>query len=88
MTTRVKVFRFEVSNPASSPCKEDLQKEHFQKLLQQLISEDTIEDTINDFIQDKSNVSILVNTVQVHTHNNARGNTVDLIYTISYTEYE
>lgn len=83
---RVKVFRFRVSNAASSPCGSSDKKElWFRERMSELISPEQIEDTVNSFLDAVNRVvGIEVNTVDVNYHNNARGNTVDLIYTIMY----
>lgn len=83
---KVKGFRFRVSNAASSPCPEDYKKDWFKERLAELKSEKDIERIINEFLykEAKKVLDIKVNTVDVEYHNNARGNTVDLIYTILY----
>lgn len=83
---KVKVFRFRVSNAASSPCSEDYKKDWFKERLAELKSEKDIERIINEFLykEAKKVLEIKVNTVDVEYHNNARGNTVDLVYTILY----
>lgn len=78
----IKVFRFRVSNWSSSPCSDDRAKTSYYDAQAQLASENEIAKTINKFISDKNVISISVNTVDVAYHNNARGNTIDLIYTI------
>lgn len=82
---RVKVFRFRVSNAASRPCTGDIGEKWFDKSKAELKSNEYIEDTINSFL-DKVNraIDIKVNTVDVGFHNNGRGNTVDLVYTVLY----
>lgn len=83
---KVKVFRFRVSNAASSPWPEDYKKDWFKETLAELKSENDIERIINEFLykEAKKVLEIKVNTVDVEYHNNARGNTVDLVYTILY----
>lgn len=83
---KVKVFRFRVSNVASSPCDDDYRKAWFKERLAELKSEKDIERIINEFLykEAKKVLDIKVNTVDVGYHNNARGNTVDLVYTIPY----
>ena len=81
---KIKVFRFRVNNASSNPCSDDLQKEWYQKGIKEIASEEMIEKTVNDFIEDKNVISITVTSVDAHYHNNARGNTIDLIYTIMY----
>ena len=72
---KIKVFRFQV-------CDFQTKTEDYEKVK----TEDTIEKTINEFIKDKSDVEIKVNTVDVKYHNNARCNTIHMIYTIVYTD--
>ena len=48
----------------------------------------TIENVINNFICDKEVVSISVNNVDVHYHNNGASNKIQLVYTIIYKESE
>ena len=83
---KVKVFRFRVSNAASSPLKGDEHEKWFIQGKNELVSEKSIEQTINKFIEDKDVMDIKINNVDVRCHNNARGNTVDLVYTIMYKE--
>ena len=83
---KVKVFRFRVSNAASSPLKDDEYEKWFIQSKKELVSENYIEKTINKFIEDKDVVDIKINNVDVNYHNNARGNTIDLVYTIMYKE--
>lgn len=47
---KVKVFRFRVSNAASSPCPEDYKKDWFKERLAELKSEKDIERIINEFL--------------------------------------
>lgn len=81
---KIKVFRFEVSNWTSSPMSRDVGSERFKTSQDELISEEVIENTINKFINGKLVESISVNTIDIEYHNNGRGNTIHLIYTISY----
>ena len=83
---KVKVFRFRVSNAASGPLKGDEHEEWFIQDKKELVSEKSIEETINKFIEDKDVVDIKINNIDVRYHNNARGNTIDLVYTIMYKE--
>lgn len=81
---KIKVFRFRVSNWTSSPWSDDKTTDRYKEGQKLLATEDDIERTVNDFICDKKNVSITVTHVDVNYHNNARGNTIDLIYTVMY----
>jgi len=83
---KVKVFRFRVSNAASSPCPDDYRENWFKERLAELKSEKDIECIINKFLYKKGKkvLDIKVNMIDVEYHNNARGNTIDLVYTILY----
>ena len=83
---KIKVFKFRVSNAASEPFSEDIGKDWYAKRKGELVSETEIASKVNRFIQGKRVINILVNNVDVHYHNNGRGNTVDLVYTIMYEE--
>jgi hypothetical protein len=80
----VKIFKFEVSNASSSPLSDDEGKDWFKKAQGKLVTAEYIEETINSFIKDKSVQDIKVNNVDEKYHNNARANTVFLVYTIIY----
>lgn len=81
---KVKIFRFNVSNATSYCFDDDKKDKWYQEGQDRLVSEEKIEEILNDFIKDKSNVSITVTPIDVHYHNNARGNDIDLIYTVMY----
>ena len=83
---KVQLFRFRVSNAASAAFDSDRSEKWFTAKLRELDDEEYIEDTINDFIKNKKNVQITVTPVDVHYHNNGRGNTIDLIYTIMFDD--
>lgn len=83
---KIKVFKFEVSNPTSSPCSDDYKFEWFQEKKDSLYTPAQVEDIVNNFCKDKSIFDIKVNNVDVQYHNNARGNTIELWYTIIYKE--
>lgn len=87
---KIKVFEFEVSNAAASPCSGDYKENWFNKEIDKLSSPYEIEHTINDFLETNNYtlVDLKVNNVDVHYHNNARGNTINLVYTIIYKESE
>lgn len=86
---KIKLFRFEVSNGTSSPLgKDDIESSWYRDGQRKLISEKQIEETINNFIKDKNLISISINNIDINYHNNARGNTIHLIYTIVYEEVE
>ena len=87
---KIKVYEFEVSNASSSPCSEDYKEIWFGKELDKLSSTYEIEHTINDFLETNNYilVDLKVNNVDINYHNNARGNTIKLVYTIIYKERE
>lgn len=84
--TKVKIFRFEVSNAASRSCDNDKNQSWYRNKLEKLDNEEYIEEYINDFIKGVNVISININTIDVGYHNNGRGNTIHLIYTIVYNE--
>lgn len=81
---KVKIFRFRVSNASSHAFSEDVDKRWYKEKLEELDSTEWIEQVINEFCEEHNVVNIIANTIEVNKHNNARGNTVDMIYTISY----
>lgn len=83
---KVKIFRFRVSNAASISRGDDYREAWFRKRLAELNNENDIERIINEFLDKevKKVLDIKVNTVDVGYHNNTRGNTIDLVYTILY----
>ena len=83
---KVKVLRFTVSNSASVHFPEDERQSWFKEEKARLCSEADVERKINNFIKNKNVVDIKVNNVDVRYHNNARGNAIDLIYTVLYKE--
>lgn len=83
---KIKTFRFTVSNAASMNLKQDQNDSNFQKLAKEITSQETIDNTINDFLADKLLVDVKINTIDVNYHNNARGNKIDVIYTVIYRE--
>ena len=83
---KVKVFLFFVSN-LTSACSEDEEGTRgWIDANKKLATPEIIEDTINNFSESHDIQSISVNTVDVRYHNNARGNNIDLTYTILYRE--
>ena len=84
--TKVKIFRFEVSNGSSNPLKDDESSSWYINGQAKLVSEQEIEETINNFIYDIEVIDIKVNNIDINYHNNARGNTIHLIYTIIYKD--
>ena len=83
--SKVKVFRFEVSNSTSAALSDDLNSACYKNNQKKLVSEEMIESIINEFIKDKNIESINTNNIDINYHNNGRGNTIHLIYTILYS---
>lgn len=81
---KVKVFRFKVSNASSHCLTGDENQLWYRKEKAEIVSEKQIESTINQFLIDKELINLQISPVEVNYHNNARGNTIDLIYTITY----
>lgn len=83
---QVKIFKFEVSNTARVPMSEDIGRPFYERAKRKLYSPEMIETVINEFVEnfDCNVIDIKVNEVECHYHNNARGNTVELWYTIIY----
>lgn len=84
----IKTFKFTISNAASAAFSEDKNKDWYDKRVAELATPEHIDKEINKFlnksIPDREVVDIKITTVDVHYHNNGRGNTVDLVYTIMY----
>lgn len=83
---KIKIFGFEVSNSASHPLSKDENESWFAPQQKKLCKENDMERIINAFSEDKNVIDISVNTVDVNYHNNGRGNTIRLVYTIVYEE--
>lgn len=83
---KVKVFRFRVSNWTTLSFDKDKKMLAHTEAQKELVSEEQIEEIINNFIVDKQVKDIIVNTVDVHFHNNGRSNSIDLVYTVLYRE--
>ena len=81
---KVKAFSFRLSNPASHAFDDDFKSAWYKNQISLVQTTEDIENTINEFIEDKTVVQMIVTHVDVNYHNNARGNTIDLIYTIMY----
>ena len=82
---KIKIFRFEVSNWSSEAFEDDLRKPAYLNSQKTIVTEEQMEAIINDFIKDKVVVSISTDTIRVQNHNNGRGNTVHLVYSILYS---
>lgn len=81
---KIKTFRFTVSNAASTNLPDDQNNKHFRELATKIATPEIIDKTINDFLAGRILVDIKSTTVDIHYHNNARGNTIDMIYTVIY----
>ena len=82
---KIKVFKFEVSNGSKCEYEGDSRESWFRIAQSKLVTPEKIEKTIKDFFCDKDNINISINNVDVKYHNNARGNTIELWYTIMYS---
>ena len=83
----VKVFKFQVSNSASHCFAGDMHKTWYTETKNRLKGPVDIENTINKFIATVSNViDIKITVVPIDTHNENRGNIIELYYTIMYEE--
>ena len=80
----VKVFKFEVSNETSSPRDGDEQSASFREAACRIASQERISNVLNAFLRDVKLISMHINTIDVKYHNNARGNTIWLVYNIVY----
>ena len=83
---KIKVYKFEVSNGSRCELEGDSKESWFRIARSKLINPDQIEKIINDFCHGKDIINININNVDVKYHNNARGNTIELWYTIIYNE--
>ena len=81
---KVKVLKFQVSNATSSLCKGDEKERWAHDMASMLDTPSKVEGALNDFCNGKNIIDIKVNTVDVNYHNNARGNKIELWYTILY----
>ena len=87
---KVKIFKFEVSNSASAAFESDLKERWFHSAKAKLSNPFEIQSVINTWIASEGAlvINIDVKSVDVQYHNNARGNTVQLWYTITYCKEE
>lgn len=83
---KVKVLKFQVSNASSHLLTGDEKERWAHYESDALETPSKIDKVLNDFCCDKNIIDIKVNTVDVHYHNNARGNTIELWYTILYED--
>ena len=82
----VKIFEFEISNASSAPTDGDMREPWYARERRKLVSTNEMEETINNFIEytTKRVIDIKVNIYEVRYHNNGRGNTNHIVYTIIY----
>lgn len=81
---KVEVVKFQVSNATSGYLNGDEKEKWYQEKLLDLHDSEDITESLNYFIEDKDVIDIKVNTVDIKYHNNGRGNTIELWYTIIY----
>lgn len=83
---QIKVFEFEISNASSAPTRDDLSMSWYREAQKKIVSPEQIEEEINNFIEmcTQEVIDIKTNVYEVHYHNNGRGNTNKIIYTIIY----
>lgn len=83
---RIKVFRFRLSNWTSSPLKDDRLNPRFKEQSLLVDTPERIESIVNGFCSEHDVVDIKTTHIDVEYHNNARGNTIDVLYSIVYLE--
>ena len=83
---KVKVFSFVVSNWTSHGFEKDCFNENYKDYKQAIYTAEQIEKVINDFAKTAHIISINVSTIDEHYHNNGRGNTIVLFYTVLYND--
>lgn len=83
---QIKVFEFEISNASSAPTRDDLSMSWYREAQKKIVSPEQIEEEINHFIDiyGAEVIDIKTNVCEVCRHNNGRGNTNKIIYTIIY----
>lgn len=88
---QVHVLKFTVSNAASNVFSEDFNTAWYQKCIRDLKSPEDIEHELNSFLQNIPSdkiYSITPAVVTEHRHNNGRGDTNVLYYTIVYEKHQ
>lgn len=88
---QVHVLKFTVSNAASNVFSEDFNTAWYQKCIRDLKSPEDIEHELNSFLQNIPSdkiYSITPTMVTEHRHNNGRGDTNVLYYTIVYEKHQ
>ena len=83
--TKVKVFEFQVSNPYGSVATgpQGCWKERFEN---DLPSTQEQEKEMNKFLKGKKIINVLVNTYNIHSHNNGGCKTIIVRYTYFYED--
>lgn len=83
---QIKVFEFEISNASSAPQRDDLGEPWYAREQKKIATPEKIEEEINRFIDmcGAEVIDIKTNVYEVRYHNNGRGNTNKIIYTIIY----
>lgn len=83
---QIKVFEFEISNASSAPTQSDLSESWYFREQKKIATPEQIEEEINHFIDacTEEVIDIKTNVYEVRYHNNGRGNTNKIIYTIIY----
>ena len=82
--TKAKIFRFIVSNWSSHAFEDDKKKSSYRAAQDELDTPEDIEATINHFAACHLVKDVKISSVESHHHNNGRGNTVELYYTVLY----
>lgn len=83
---KIKTFKFEVSNWSSSCNDTDKNGASYAEYQKRIATPEQIDKTINEFCKGKTIKNINVNNIDINYHNNARGNTIEMMYTIIYEE--
>lgn len=83
---KIRVFKFEVSNASRCALSSDVGDSWYREYRNRLYSPQEIEEEINEFCSNVDVVDVKVNEVDCDYHNNGRGNTIELWYTIVYKE--
>lgn len=85
---RVKTFMFEVTNWSSRAFDDDKNTQSFRESKAKLKSAEEIDEEVNHFCDSVKVADIQTSVLHQQYHNNGRGNTMILVYTILYSEIE
>ena len=91
---KIKIFRFQVSNPANYADEEDKRAIWYLQHKEKLCSAEKVEATLNRFLTELEEsgryevVDIKANSYTGERHNNGRADWVEMQYTIMYREKE